>query len=283
MSPLTKQAQFATTPRTLGARPVSLCRLWAALSLAASFVVGSPLPASASPSVQARTAAKLGKNAPAAARSEAEKSAAAARRSSLRSPARPRARTALEGKAGAQAKKVASASSWRAYAKPAWRSGFVRLNNPASGRSWTGYVLGPKNTLLPNAQRQIRAVLAGWRSGRSVPIDPRLTRLIAKVSDTFGGRPIRVVGGYREKSNARNSHHKRGEAFDFSIEGVPNWAVRDYLRQLPSVGVGFYPNSSFVHADVRRDTAYWVDLSGPGQVPRYAATASGAARGRREN
>jgi Bacterial protein of unknown function (DUF882) len=190
------------------------------------------------------------------------------------------ARTASESpaprreKKPARPKRAVRAPSWRDYAKPAWRSGYVRLHNPASGRKWTGYVLGPGNKLLAQAERQVRAVLASWRSGTSVPIDPRLTRLIARVSDTFGGRPIRVVGGYREESHATNSHHKHGEAFDFSVDGVPNWAVRDYLKQLPSVGVGFYPNSSFVHADVRKGNAYWVDLAGPGQAPRYVAASA---------
>ena len=85
----------------------------------------------------------------------------------------------------------------------------------------------------------------------------------------FGGRPIRVVSGYRSRSYARESRHKTGCALDFSIPGVPNSVVRDYLLTLPKVGVGYYPNSSFVHLDVRRQNAFWVDLSGPNEPPRY--------------
>jgi uncharacterized protein YcbK (DUF882 family) len=166
---------------------------------------------------------------------------------------------------------AAAAPAWRRYKKMAWRRGYVTLSNPANGRHWMGYVLGPGDTLLPKAERQVRALLASWRTGRSRPIDPELIRLIAQVSDVFGGRPIRVVSGYRERSHARDSRHKHGEALDFSIDGVPNWAVRDYLRSLRHTGVGYYPNSSFVHVDVRGYPAYWIDLSGPGARPRYVA------------
>jgi len=68
-----------------------------------------------------------------------------------------------------------------------------------------------------------------------------LIRLIAKVSDTFGGRPIRVVSGYRLESTARRSRHKTGHALDFSIPGVPNAALRDYVKRFPKVGVGYLP------------------------------------------
>jgi LysM repeat protein len=151
------------------------------------------------------------------------------------------------------------------YAKPPWRKGYVTLRGYTE--SWKGYVIGPGNRVLGGAQRAITRVL----NARRLPggANWRLVRLIAKVSDKFGGRPIRVVCGYRSRSFARESRHKIGRAIDFSIPGVPNAVVRDYLLTLPKVGVGYYPNSSFVHLDVRDRSAFWVDLSGPGEPPRY--------------
>jgi hypothetical protein len=172
-------------------------------------------------------------------------------------------------RAGAPAK--AGQRSWRDYKKVGWRRGYVTLTNPGNGRSWKGYVLGPGDVLLPKARQQVQAVLASWRTGRSRPIDPELIRLIAQVSDVFGGRPIHVISGYREKSHAKDSRHKLGKALDFSIEGVPNWALRDYLRRLRYTGIGYYPNSSFVHVDVRGYPAYWIDKSRPGAPPSYVA------------
>jgi len=49
--------------------------------------------------------------------------------------------------------------------------------------------------------------------------------------------------------------------------------VRDYLRTLPGVGVGYYPNSSFLHLDVRGRSTHWVDYAGPGEAPRKTSHA----------
>ncbi|MGH7328661.1 MAG: DUF882 domain-containing protein, partial [Polyangiaceae bacterium] len=66
-----------------------------------------------------------------------------------------------------------------------------------------------------------------------------------------------------------HSNHNLGRAMDFRVEGVPNEALRDYCRTLKNVGVGYYPNSTFVHLDVRTTPAYWIDFSKPGEPPRY--------------
>jgi hypothetical protein len=47
--------------------------------------------------------------------------------------------------------------------------------------------------------------------------------------------------------------------------------LRDYCRTLKNVGVGYYPNSTFVHLDVRTTPAFWIDYSKPGEPPRYNA------------
>src|SRR5262249_51489289 len=88
------------------------------------------------------------------------------------------------------------------------------------------------------------------------------------VSDTFGGRPIQIVSGYRTTSYFRDSRHKTSQAVDFGVVGVPNSVVRDYLLTLEDVGVGYYPNSTFLHLDVRPHAPYWVDSAGPGEAPR---------------
>jgi LysM repeat protein len=165
--------------------------------------------------------------------------------------------------------------SWREYAKRPARKGYVKL--VGYNDTWQGYVIGPRSKLVPGARRAISKVLSA--SGDK-QIDERLVRLIARVSDQFGGRPLRVVSGYRKRSWFNDSRHKTGQALDFSIPGVPNEAVRDYLRTLSDVGVGYYPNSSFVHLDVRSDTTYWVDHAGPGQAPKpYVHAAAGSSSG----
>ncbi|MBI3263995.1 MAG: hypothetical protein HYZ58_12720, partial [Acidobacteria bacterium] len=51
---------------------------------------------------------------------------------------------------------------------------------------------------------------------------------------------------------------------------VPNHALYEYCLTLPQVGCGYYPNSVFVHMDVRLLKTRWVDYSKPGHAPIYA-------------
>lgn len=167
-------------------------------------------------------------------------------------------------------KSTKNRKTWQPYVKPAWRAGYIKIRR--YGRSWEGYVIGPKNQVLGHASNKINYVLGATEDGPR--IDERLIRLIAHVSDKFGGRELRIVSGYRTKSFVAASKHKAGRALDFSIPGMPNDALRDYLRTLKNVGVGYYPNSSFVHLDVRGYNAYWVDHAGPGQAPQIRKAAS---------
>jgi hypothetical protein len=68
----------------------------------------------------------------------------------------------------------------------------------------------------------------------------------------------------------------KGLACDFRVAGVSNTELRDYLRRnFDKVGVGYYPNSSFVHLDVRKDhSAFWIDYSGPGERALYSVSPS---------
>ena len=64
-----------------------------------------------------------------------------------------------------------------------------------------------------------------------------------------------------------HSNHMHGKAIDFRVAGVPNEALRDFCRTLKNVGCGYYPNSVFVHMDVRDQSAFWIDYSKPGEAP----------------
>ncbi len=105
-------------------------------------------------------------------------------------------------------------------------------------------------------------------------IDPRLPRLMYQTGRHFAGHRLEVISGYRNPKVARNprSPHKQGLACDFRVAGVPNASLRDYLRRtFDHVGVGFYPNSFFVHLDVRKGpSAFWIDYSGPGEGATYS-------------
>jgi hypothetical protein len=83
---------------------------------------------------------------------------------------------------------------------------------------------------------------------------------------------IFVVSGYRPTS--QGSFHAMGRAIDFRFDGVENTDLVAFCKTLPDTGCGFYPNSSFIHLDVRDAGAghvSWIDASGPGEKPAYVA------------
>jgi hypothetical protein len=101
-------------------------------------------------------------------------------------------------------------------------------------------------------------------------VHPRMLQLLQRLADQFPGRTIEIVSGYRPGQST--SRHAHARALDLRVIGVRNEALRDFARTLPNVGVGFYPNSVFIHLDVRdpdEGPAYWTDFSGPGETPRY--------------
>lgn len=106
-------------------------------------------------------------------------------------------------------------------------------------------------------------------------VDTRLVERIQAVVDQFskhGPTKLSIISGYRPTSVG--SMHSTGRAIDFRMEGVKNEDVVAFCKTLGDTGCGFYPNSSFVHIDVRDPGAghvAWIDASGPGETPRYVS------------
>lgn len=158
-------------------------------------------------------------------------------------------------------------TGWKKYKKSPKRRGYINIVG-RKGRTFKGYLVNHKRHVVTKAKKEMMRVLS-TSDGKEHEIDLRLLQLLADVSDTFGGRPIRIVSGFRLGATSATSRHRHGKAIDFTIVGVPNTALRDYIKTLSNVGVGYYPNSSFIHMDVRKQWTYWIDYSGPGQRPRY--------------
>lgn len=103
-------------------------------------------------------------------------------------------------------------------------------------------------------------------------LDPGLVAKLQAVASHFPGKPIRIVSSYRPLSN--RSYHQSGRAVDFVVQAVPNEQLVAFCRTLPDTGCGYYPNSSFVHMDIRAagtGHVYWIDASKPGDPPRYVS------------
>lgn len=150
------------------------------------------------------------------------------------------------------------------------KKGFVRLLRGTEKAEVQ--TLTRRGHLAPAALATFSRMLRFYPTGAQIPIDPRLVALIGQVSDHFGGRPLHIVSGFRPYSPVQytaHSNHNVGHAMDFSVDGVPNTVLRDFCKSFRNAGVGYYPNSSFVHLDVRTGKAYWIDYSRPGEAPHY--------------
>jgi uncharacterized protein YcbK (DUF882 family) len=98
-------------------------------------------------------------------------------------------------------------------------------------------------------------------------MDPRLGETILRAAQKFKASYIEIVSGFRapkyqlmlrKKGHevARDSEHPRGHAVDFRIPNVPTQILLRYVRSLHLGGVGYYPESKFVHCDVGR-VRFW--------------------------
>ena len=100
------------------------------------------------------------------------------------------------------------------------------------------------------------------RDGSIHKMDSKLFAKLYNIQSKLGLRntEIQIICGYRSPASnaamsrrssgvASNSYHTHGQAIDFRIDGVALSKVRAAAESLSSGGVGFYPQSNFIHVD----------------------------------
>ncbi|MEP7123467.1 MAG: DUF882 domain-containing protein [Byssovorax sp.] len=183
-----------------------------------------------------------------------------------------------KGAKGAKGRKDERDEKAEPAARGAKRPGFVRMMR--GSERLDAQLLTRRGKLVPAALPGLSRVLRYYPTNEKIAIDPRLATLIGLVSDHFGGRTMHIVSGFRPYSPvqyAPHSNHNLGRAMDFSVEGISNTELRDFCRTFRNAGVGYYPNGTFVHLDVRTSKTTWVDYSRSGEAPRYEGGARPAA------
>lgn len=175
-----------------------------------------------------------------------------------------------DGKAKPAAKPAPKPTTYAAKAKT---PGVIHVKRAASTEEVDLRIKDKGGKIAPTTLRSMEKIMRA-AGGASHPIEARLISLLGIVSNHFGSRKIEVVSGFRPYAPTQytqHSNHNHGKAIDFRVVGVPNEVVRDFCRTLKNVGCGYYPNSTFVHMDVRETSAFWIDYSKPGEPPRYNA------------
>lgn len=95
-------------------------------------------------------------------------------------------------------------------------------------------------------------------------IDAALLDLLHRVSVDLGTlQSFEIISGFRSPASnrmltestagvAKHSLHMEGKAIDIRLPGVPLADLRRAAISLKGGGVGYYPESNFVHLDVGR-------------------------------
>jgi uncharacterized protein YcbK (DUF882 family) len=116
---------------------------------------------------------------------------------------------------------------------------------------------------LPDALRAVDHLLRDFRTGQVHAIDPRLLDQLAALAACCGRGTFDVISGYRSPATnatlrattsgvAAHSLHLEGRAIDVRLSGCETARLRAAALAARRGGVGFYPESDFVHLDTGR-------------------------------
>jgi uncharacterized protein YcbK (DUF882 family) len=165
---------------------------------------------------------------------------------------------------------LASAIGMPALAKaaqPAPAERTLRLYNTHTGESLRS-VFWAEGQFIPDALKDINKLLRDHRNDKIADMDPKLILLLNDVSDKFGdGQTLHIISGYRSpESNAKlaaasngvakHSMHMDGKAIDIRMPGKNLAQLQKAAMSMKAGGVGYYPDSQFVHMDTGR-VRYW--------------------------
>jgi uncharacterized protein YcbK (DUF882 family) len=105
-------------------------------------------------------------------------------------------------------------------------------------------------------------LLRDYRTGDVLPLDARLFDLLNELAGRAGLEPrYEVISGYRSPATnamlvattggvSSRSLHMQGKAIDVRLVGLTIERLRDLALARGGGGVGYYPDSDFVHLDV---------------------------------
>lgn len=108
---------------------------------------------------------------------------------------------------------------------------------------------------------QLNWLLRDWRVEKPAKMDPQLFDILWEVYREAGStEPIEVISAYRSpitnamlrrrsRAVSEHSQHMLGKAIDVRMPDIETGRLRAIAMKLQYGGVGFYPDSAFVHID----------------------------------
>lgn len=148
-----------------------------------------------------------------------------------------------------------------AQAAPGERT--LRLYNTHTGEKLST-VFWAEGQFIPDAMKDINKVLRDHRNNKVAEMDPELMLLLTAVNEKMGNnKELHIISGYRSpESNAKlhsvsggvakRSLHMEAKAIDIRIPGKDLKMLQRAALSIQGGGVGYYPDSQFVHMDTGR-------------------------------
>ena len=163
----------------------------------------------------------------------------------------------LVGSLGAAAAVLGAPGKSRAGAVPAHRLSFYHIHTAEK----LTITYREHGTLIPGALSEIKHYLRDFRTEQVHDIDVALLDVLHDLYTEFDARGnFEVISGYRSpRTNealrhvttgvAEHSLHIEGQAIDVRLTSAKTTALRDAALARAAGGVGYYPESNFVHID----------------------------------
>lgn len=119
-----------------------------------------------------------------------------------------------------------------------------------------------------DALQAVNQHLSDFRSNEVHPIDVRVLDILYTLRTLTGSKePFRIISAFRSPATnemlqgqsaatngtsqvAKKSLHMEGKAIDMRLNDVSLTGLRDAALALQGGGVGYYPDSGFVHVDI---------------------------------
>lgn len=144
----------------------------------------------------------------------------------------------------------------------------ISLHNLHTGEEVRNYTYWASGKFVPDALEQFNWLLRDHRTNQVHPIDPDLFDLVHAINARLDNtKPVQIISGYRSPETnralrtasggvAKRSLHMEGRALDIRLSGCDLKYLRKAAKSLQVGGVGYYPESRFVHVDTGK-VRYW--------------------------
>jgi uncharacterized protein YcbK (DUF882 family) len=134
----------------------------------------------------------------------------------------------------------------------------LKLSNPHTGESFDG-PYRDDNGPIPSAMADLAVFLRDFHSGEIIAMDVGVLDFLSAVMGMTGETGAQILSAYRTRATnemlartmfgvAENSQHIYGRALDVHF-GAKLAEAMQAARAMQRGGVGWYPNSGFIHID----------------------------------